>query len=353
MNLLLTSVGRRSYLVEYFKNVLGNCGKVYVANSSPISPAFLCADEAVVVPEIYDTGYITFLLELCREKDIRAIIPLFDIDLPILAGHKEEFRMIGTEVIVSDIDFVNICNDKWATYNYLRKNGISTPKTYQSLADAKKDLNNEVLRYPVIIKPRWGMGSIAVYQADNEEEMEVFYNKTQKEIKKTYLKYESAQNMQESVLIQEKIDGQEYGMDVINDLQGEYVNAIVKLKKAMRSGETDCALTVEDTDIYELGKRIAKISHHIANLDVDIMKTKNGENYIIEMNARFGGGYPFSHLAGVNLPKAIINWLLDKPVEKDAFTPKVGVLGQKDIRIVELSNAYINKKDGAWDIHGK
>lgn len=101
------------------------------------------------------------------------------------------------------------------------------------------------------------MGSIAVYEADNEAELEVFYLKIKRDIEKSYLKYESAQNMEESVLIQEKIDGQEYGMDVINDLEGQYINAIVKMKRAMRSGETDCAMTVEEPIMQELGKSLA------------------------------------------------------------------------------------------------
>ena len=55
MNILFTSVGRRSYLVQYFKGVLGDSGEVHVANSSPVSPAFLVADKSVVTPLIYDS----------------------------------------------------------------------------------------------------------------------------------------------------------------------------------------------------------------------------------------------------------------------------------------------------------
>ncbi len=336
MNLLLTSVGRRSYLVEYFKKALEGQGKVFVANSTALSPAFLVADEAVIVPEIYDPHYIPFLLRYCAEKDIKAIISLFDIDLPILARHKQDFEGIGTKVLVSDSDFIDICNDKWKTYQFLKKNGFQTPETYLELDKAKQDLMDRKLHYPLMVKPRWGMGSIAVYEADNEAELDVLYLKIKRDIEKSYLKYESAQNMEESVIVQEKIDGQEYGMDVINDLEGRYINAIVKMKRAMRFGETDCAMTVEEPVIRELGEEIAKISHHIGNLDVDLFKTQDGTCYVLEMNARFGGGYPFSHMAGVNLPQAIVNWLSGKPAEESLFIPRIGVSGQKDIKIIEL-----------------
>lgn len=97
--------------------------------------------------------------------------------------------------------------------------------------------------------------------------------------------------------------GQEYGLDVINDLEGNYQNTIVKQKYAMRSGETDCALTVRWEEADKLGKTLSILLHHIGNLDVDVFKVEE-KIYVLEMNARFGGGYPFSHLAGVDLPQA-------------------------------------------------
>lgn len=336
MNLLFTSVGRRSYLVEYFKEVLGEKGEVHVMNSSDVSPAFLVADKAVVSPLIYDDKYIPFLLEYCMENEIHAIISLFDIDLPILSLNKKKFEEIGTKVIVADHDKIEKCNDKWNTYLFLKENGISVPKTYIDLEAVKADIQNGVLHYPLIVKPRWGMGSISILEAENEEELEVFYKKVKRNIMKTYLKYESQEDDSFCVVIQEKIEGQEYGLDVINDLEGNYVTTVVKKKYAMRSGETDCAITVQDERAGEIGEKLSNLMAHPANLDVDIFVTD--ENYyVLEMNARFGGGYPFSHMAGVNLPKAIIKWLKGEPVESHLIlSPEIGVMSQKDIKIVRL-----------------
>src|SRR5699024_421276 len=102
MNVMLTSVGRRAYMVKYFKEVLGNTGKVYVSNSDDKSIAFKYADEKVITPLIYDDNYIPFLLNYCKKNSIDILISLFDIDLLILAKHKKQFEEIGTKVIVSD-----------------------------------------------------------------------------------------------------------------------------------------------------------------------------------------------------------------------------------------------------------
>lgn len=182
------------------------------------------------------------------------------------------------------------------------------------------------------------MGSIAVYEADNEDELRCFYNKVHSVIQKTYLKYESGKTSEHCVLIQEKLKGQEYGLDVINDLDGNYMNTSVKMKCAMRSGETDCAVTADNQSLREVGEELSKIHRHIGNLDVDVFITEEGI-YVLEMNARFGGGYPFSHVAGVDLPQAIVNWLLGNKTPRCLFEPNIGVMAQKDIKMVVLSNS--------------
>ena len=336
MNLLLTSVGRRSYLIKYFRDALNGTGEVHVSNSSSMTPAFNIADKTVVTPLIYEEEYIPFLLEYCRKNSISAVLPLFDVDLPILSANKRLFDEIECKVIVSDFDVINICNDKLLTYKFLIKNGFNAPKTYADLCEVKDSLRKGYINYPLIVKPRWGMGSIGIFQADNEEELSVLYNKVKAAIQNSYLKYESDKGFDSSVIIQEKLIGQEYGIDVINDLEMNYQNTIVKKKYAMRSGETDCAEIVDDSTLKELGARLGKELGHIANLDVDAFVV-DGTQYILEMNARFGGGYPFSYLAGVNLPLAIIKWLNGEKIDMSILTEKVGIIAHKDIEVVIIA----------------
>lgn len=329
MNILLTSSGRRGYMVRYFKEALNGEGKVFTANSDEKVSSFIFADKTVITPLIYDADYIPFLLDYCKKNDIKLIVPLFDIDLYILSLNKKLFEEQGTFVLVSSPEVIEKCNDKWKTKLFLQENGFDYPKTVLSIEDAKKEL-----QFPVIIKPRWGMGSIAIFDAENKEEFDILYSKTKKQIKNSYLKYESKQNFDDCILTQEKISGQEYGLDIINDLQGNYQNTIVKKKYSMRAGETDSAQIIRDAELEKLGKEISAKLGHIGNLDVDVIKSEDKHLYVLEMNARFGGGYPFTHCAGVNLPQAIIDWVNDKPVDKRRFCPKENVIAYKDINIV-------------------
>lgn len=67
MNILLTSAGRRTYMVEYFKQALNGNGKVFASNSI-LTYTLEQADEFVITPNIYDDSYIAFLLDYCKKK---------------------------------------------------------------------------------------------------------------------------------------------------------------------------------------------------------------------------------------------------------------------------------------------
>lgn len=334
MNILLTSVGRRAYMVKYFKDVLNGNGEVHVCNSDDKTVAFHYADNAVVSPLIYDENYIPFLLKYCEENKIDILLSLFDIDLPVLSKNKDKFAQIGTRVIVSDLEIVEICNDKWKTYEFLKKNGFNVPKTYLTLEDTINAIDRGEINYPIIVKPRFGCGSIAMSIAEDEMALLYYFRRNTRIINRSYLKYESSQ-VEDKIIYQECLDGQEYGADVINDLKGEFQNAIVKKKIAMRSGETDIAQVVDEPEIFETSRKLASITKHIANMDCDMFLV-NGKPYILEMNARFGGGYPFSHMAGCNLPKAIVDWCNGNIVFDEVLIAKAGIVAYKEIFITEV-----------------
>lgn len=336
MNVLLTSVGRRAYMVKYFKEVLGEEGQVHVCNSDDLTFAFYYADKSVISPLIYDENYIPFLLSYCKENRIDLLLSLFDIDLPVLARNKERFAEIGTKVIVSDEKIVDICNDKWKTHLFLKDNGFAVPRTYLSLQRVLLALESGELHYPIIIKPRFGCGSIGMSIAEDEMALLYYFRRNTRVISKSYLKYESAfVPVDEQILYQEYLNGQEYGADLIHDLNGEAQNVIVKKKIAMRAGETDISEIVDIPVIKEELEKLSRLTGHIANMDCDVFLV-DGTPYILEMNARFGGGYPFSHMGGCNLPQAIVNWAKGETVPKELLRAEVGYRGYKELVITKV-----------------
>ena len=211
MNILLTSVGRRAYIIDYLRDIykeLGLSGSITATNSDMNTTAMSVADKAFESPIIYDEKYIPFLLEICKSEKIDMLISLFDIDLMILAKNKSRFEALGVKVIVSDENIINICNDKFEMLKYLKKINMPTPKTYIDLEEALKGADFDKNSY--ILKPRWGMGSLSIFEAENKKELEVLYEKAKRSIQKSYLRFESGADIDRAVLIQEKIIGDEY-----------------------------------------------------------------------------------------------------------------------------------------------
>jgi carbamoyl-phosphate synthase large subunit len=62
--------------------------------------------------------------------------------------------------------------------------------------------------------------------------------------------------------------------------------------------------------------------------------------FVLEMNPRFGGGYPFSHVAGANLPAALVAWVTGQPINPNWLTIKSDVLSSKCARLVTHKRKY-------------
>ena len=186
------------------------------------------------------------------------------------------------------------------------------------------------VHYPFVIKPRWGMGSLAIYKANNNDELRVLYNKSRNEALQTYLKHESAYDSEHCILIQEYLEGDEFGIDIFNDLNSEFLTCIPKLKISMRAGETDIAQIINNANLIDLGRNISEKLKHIGNLDVDII-IKNEKHYIVDMNCRFGGQYPFCHLGGANFLKVISDLLSTGSFDPDDLIVEYGIVAVKDI----------------------
>ena len=335
MNIFFTCAGRRTYLLKYFKEQLKGDGLIVGGDMQLTAPALSAADVKVQLPAVYADNYINTLLNVCKEHKVNMLISLNDLELPILAAHKHCFEDIGVITVVSPPEVVDICFDKIKTAEFITSLGLKAPKTYVNLELAKEAIIKRDLAFPLILKPRWGSGSIGIEIVDDLDELEMVYQLLLHKVKKSILATASQGN--EYIMIQQLIKGKEYGLDVINDLHGNHVAVSVKQKLAMRAGETDKAITVDNEMIREIGAIIGKALKHIGNLDCDILE-ENGEYYVLELNPRFGGGFPFSYEAGVNLPGALITWAKGEDFDTMRLTPCYGETFAKCDYLVKVEN---------------
>lgn len=336
INILLTCAGRRNYLVDYFRQALAGRGQVFASDAVTSAPAMQEADRAFLVPAVTDPDYFDILLDICQKNHVRLLFSLNDLELPLLARQRDKFLAIGTIPVVSSPTVVDLCFDKWATSNFLQGIGVPTPLTFVSLAEAQAAVAHSELTFPLVVKPRWGTASFGIEYPESTKEMALSWELGHIRLHRSYL-MEASTDKERCLIAQEKVTGTEYGLDIVNDLEGRHVTTFVKRKLSMRAGETDKAVTVTHPALEAIGRRIGEALGHIGNLDCDVFV--DGERlWVLELNPRFGGGYPFTHRAGVNLPAALIAWAQGETVDPRWLSVQPDVATAKCDRLVGIVN---------------
>lgn len=290
MNILICSVGRRVQLLNYFSEELGKIGGVVIAaDCDPNAPALYHADAFEIVPEINHTEYIPSIKNICQKYNIKGVFSLIDPELTLLARHKDEFLNDGIQIFVSDKQVVDTCYDKLSTYQFLKENNIMSVRTYDDITKVILDLEEGIIDFPLIVKPRCGSGSAGIKKIASIAELQLLWEAN------------------DNLIVQPYIEGIEYSADCYIDLLNNKVtNLFSKRKVNMRAGESDKSIAVKDRQLTEIVIRLIELMKLSGPIDIDFFKTNEG--YVVsEINPRFGGGYPYAHQMGHNFIKSIIN----------------------------------------------
>lgn len=319
-NILILSCGTRNKVVQYFVKELSGKGCVVAADCSELAPALYVADKHYIVPRMNDEKYLDIILSICKEQKINAVLSLIDPELSLLAKYKQDFLDIETVPVISDYDVVEMCFDKYLFYKYLVENGFKTARSYVDKELFYKDVEAGIIDYPVFVKPVRGSASININKVNSKEEIDLLFDRF------------------DNLMIQEYMNGIEYGADVYIDMiSGEPVAIFTKEKIKMRAGETDKSVSIKDKELFRLIEKFVKTVGFKGIIDIDIFKVNN-EYYISEVNPRFGGGYPHAYECGVNIPKMIIN-NIDNVVNKDAtgeYEEGIYMMKYNEVKIMKL-----------------
>ena len=297
MNILILSAGTRNKIVQYFKKEVGADGKVVATDCSNLAPAVYEADKFYLVPRITAPGYLEHILKICREEQIDGVFSLIDPELSMLAKEKDRFLEIGTVPIISSYDLVETCFDKYKMYQMLCTMQIPTGKCFIEKEAFYQAVEAGEITYPVFIKPVKGSASININKVNSKEEVELLFT------------------LYDDLMIQEYMDGQEYGADVYIDmLSGKCTSIFVKKKVKMRAGETDKSVSFKDEKLFTILRDFVERCGFRGMIDIDIFDI-NGTYYISEVNPRFGGGYPHAYACDVNMPKQVLENLAGRENE--------------------------------------
>ena len=285
-NIIITSAGQRVALVRDFKETLVRFyaeAKVFTTDMNPeLAPAAYVRDGCFEVLRVTDENYISQLLDICKKNEIGMIVPTIDTELLVLAENKKLFNDNDIIVCVSDLDFIKVCRDKRNTGDFLEKHNIRVPKAV--------DKYNPT--FPLFAKPYDGSLSTNLHYIKNAEEL------TQDILDDPKL------------LFMEYIDKETYKEYTIDMYYGtdNCVKCIVPRERIkIRAGEINKGRTVKCPLMDYIKERLDKIEGCIGCICIQVFFNPLTEDVVgIEINPRFGGGYPQSYAAGGNYPEMLI-----------------------------------------------
>ena len=272
---LFTCAGQRVDIVKAFQAA----GAIALgADADPLAPALYHADRRAIVPRIADPGYVRAVAKLVREHDVRLIVPLNDLDHPVLSRARSELP--PALLLLPDADVCARMSDKLEAHRFFVENGVPSPRSWQP-EDAPADA-----RYPVLVKAREGFGSRHIYRADDAEQLDFF------------LRYTTARSF-----VQEQCLGEEFSIDVFSDMEGRCLNAIPRTMLLSKGGESIKGASLQDEELIAHGARVAEIVGIKGPANVQCFREPDGSLPVTDVNTRFGGGFPLPLAAGSRYPE--------------------------------------------------
>lgn len=292
--ILVTGVGGAAGIstVIYLKK-LGNY--VIGVNCLENSAGFQLADEWSVVPYAVSDNYIEKLLEICISKKIEIVIPTVDEELIVCSRYRDKFKEYGIDMIVSSVDTLENCLDKYRFYCKLNKNDISVAKTWK----LDNELNIEMVEFPILAKPITGRGARGIHILWDKEEI--------KKLKEQHANY----------IIQEYAKGIEYSVDTLSGLDGKAIVAVPRKRLEVKGGVCWRGCTDYNTAIIEESMKAVEVLGIVGPACLQLILTEDEQIKIFEVNPRIGGTISLSINAGVNVLELML-----KIISKEKVMPE-------------------------------
>jgi len=323
MNILISSIGQRGYLIDHFKESAHGHYGIFAADATEYAPALQEADRAFILPRAKDPDYYSALLKICKENNISGVLSINDLELPVLARNKAKLKQEGITAVISEPEVIDMCLDKYLMYQFCLENEIPVPKTYlwNHVEQLGEDIETGFISFPIIAKPRKGSRSVGIYLI---YDMEQLLSDAQKI-------GEQRIPEDEKVMYQEYIDSDQFSIHVFNDATLKPVTIVTMVNIFRGFGETFHIKTFRDDKLTKLGVSIGEKVKHLGPLSADVHQRENGEYVVLEFNPRISGCYSLSHYAGADFPGKIFSLIRGEEISVksiDAFEDNVIMLKQ-------------------------
>ncbi len=182
---------------------------------------------------------------------------------------------------------------------YGKKHKIKTP--YSKLIFNVKEIPSltSEFTYPVVVKGKFYDASIAY----SPEQVATYFNKLNA---KWGL----------PIIIQEFVHGQEVNVTAIGDGKGNTIGAVPMRKQYITDkGKAWSGISIDDQNLLKMTRKLIKSTKWKGGMELEIIKTTEGDYYLIEINPRFPAWVYLAVGCGQNHPEALVRLALGEDVK--------------------------------------
>ncbi|MBI3308852.1 MAG: ATP-grasp domain-containing protein [Candidatus Melainabacteria bacterium] len=267
--------------------------EIVASDSNPMSAGFFFSDGSLVTPTINHPNFISFILDFCKKEKINIVFPILDEELQLFADNQAQFLSNKIHLVTCSSEAVRLANDKYKTCELCKQHNILVPDTY--LKEDIDLMSDE--KFPLIVKPRYGRGSVNVFKVTNKDELNFFVN---------YIP---------DSIIQKYIQGTEYTIDFLTDEDSLPLAIVPRERIEIKAGMSVKGKTVKDFSLIKFAEKVISGLRLSPRGNIQCM-VSDGNIYLIEVNPKFSATISLTVAAGVNIPLYLVKILLGQKIDK-------------------------------------
>jgi carbamoyl-phosphate synthase large subunit len=233
-----------------------------------------------------------------QEEKIDILVPNFDAELFSFMKNEDRLLKHGIHTFLPTLNQYRE-REKHRLPDFGKKYGIKVPDSLNLGSLGQITEMEEKFEYPVMVKGQFYDAS----QANNKEQ-----------VKQIFLKISAKWGL--PVIAQEFITGTEVNVVALGDGKGNTVAAVPMRKQYITDkGKAWGGITLADEKMMELTRSLIHQTKWRGGMELELIKTRSGEYYLIEINPRIPAWVYLAVGAGQNIPEALIKLALGMEVQ--------------------------------------
>ncbi|NQU87120.1 MAG: ATP-grasp domain-containing protein [Mariniphaga sp.] len=231
--------------------------------------------------------------QIHQQEKIDVLIPNFDAELFSFMKNEQRLLDKGIHTFLPSLkQFQEREKDQLAKYG--EKYGVKVPGSINLGNVGQISDMEDKFDYPVMVKGQF----YDAYEANNEEQ-----------VKQAFYKISAKWGF--PVIVQEFVKGTEVNVIALGDGKGNTIAAVPMRKQYITDkGKAWGGITLADEKMMELTRMLIQKTKWKGGMELELIKTNDGEYFLIEINPRIPAWVYLAVGAGQNIPDALIKLAL-------------------------------------------